>query len=422
MEHLDFKIKIALLSLPLATLLLTGPATGQDAASSGDTAASEPAIGDADYVPYSGPMSADSTALTSLDSAPVASARAMGMAGAISPVADDLDGIYYNPAGVGGFGWEGTNPPALRKLYFPYVGAAANANASKLNSAFGKEDGARDASIGSAIVDANAGIRQYGRATLGLGAILKRTAIVPFHDQQMAAIGQGNATDLVDLRYRSTSGVAWGTSFSDPSASVFSIGVGGQYSSIEQIEGQFAYLDLVNREARTDAIKEYTYKFSGHGLHAGMLWRFGKDGGAPTLAVVARNTGNTRYTSAKPEKYDDLVIKEDLVVGFSLSPKLGKSGRMNWVLEAGRISDNDVTLRKKFRTGLEFLFGGGPGSYATFGIRGGYNHAGASAGLSANLGILTLEAASQAEDIGLENSRVIERRYVGVFSVNVADF
>jgi hypothetical protein len=309
----------------------------------------------------------------------------------------------------------------MRKLYFPYVGVAANANASKLNSDFGKEDGARDASIGSAIVDANAGNRQYGRATLGLGAIIKRTAIVPFYDQQMAAVGQGNGTDLVDLRYRSTSGVAWGTSISDPSASVFSVGVGGQYNTIEQIEGQFAYLDLVNKDARADAVKDHTYKFSGHGLHVGLLWRLAKEG-SPTLAVVGRNAGNTRYTSSKPEQYGDLVIKEDLTVGFSLSPKMGKSSRLNWVIEAGRISDDEVTLRKKFRTGLELLMGGGPGSYATFGARCGYNHAGASAGLLLNLGILTLEAASQAEDIGLENSRVIERRTVGAVSVNVADF
>ena len=380
-----------------------------------------PSIGDEDYVPFSGPLSTDSTALTYIDVAPVASARAMGMGGAISPIADDLDGVYYNPAGIGGFGWDSSaKPPTLRKLYFPYVAVAANSNASKLNSDFGKEDGARNASIGSAIVDANAGSRQYGRASFGLGAIFKRTAIVPFHDQQMAAVGQGNGTDLVDLRYRTTSGVAWGTSFSNPAADSLSFGIGGQYNSIEQIEGQFAYLDLVNQEERAKAVKDRTYKFSGTAMHAGMLWRFSKDS-APTLAVVARNAGNTRYSAAKPD-YDDLVMKEDLTVGFAMSPKIGKATLLNWVLEANRISDTNVTLRKKLKTGLEMLIGSGPGSYATFGLRAGYNHAGGSAGISANLGIITLEAASQAEDIGLENSRVIERRTVGVVSVNVADF
>lgn len=393
-------------------------ANGQDTSST-DSSTAE--VGDSDYEPFSGPISEDSTALVALDDAPVTSPRAIGLAGAIGPVADDIEAIYFNPAGIGGFGWDGANPPALRKLYFPFAGVAANSNATKLNSDFGKEDGARDASIGSAIVDAHSGNRQYGRVSLGLGAIIKRTAIVPFHDQQMAAIAQGGGTDLVDLRHRSVSGIAWGTSIADPSASAFSIGVGGQYASVEQVEGEFAYLDLVNRDARTDAIKDHTYKFSGHALNVGLLWRFSKEAGT-TLSVAARNAGNTRYTAAKPEEYDDLVIKEDLAVGFAMAPKLGRSGRLKWIIEATRLSDDEVTLRKKLKTGLEYLLGGGPGSYATFGVRTGYNSAGISAGLSLNLGILTLEAASQAEDIGLSNDRVIERRNVGAVTVNVADF
>ena len=55
---------------------------------------------------------------------------------------------------------------------------------------------------------------------------------------------------------------------------------------------------------------------------------------------------------------------------------------------------------------------GGFGSYATFGLRGGYSYAGGSGGLSLNLGLIGLEAGFYTVDVGAGNQRVPEQRGV----------
>jgi hypothetical protein len=69
---------------------------------------------------------------TRIEEAPFLSPRAAGMGGALSPLADDLDAAFHNPAGIGGLGWGKTKPPYVRKLWFPHVGIGANENSAKL--------------------------------------------------------------------------------------------------------------------------------------------------------------------------------------------------------------------------------------------------------------------------------------------------
>ena len=72
------------------------------------------------------------------------------------------------------------------------------------------------------------------------------------------------------------------------------------------------------------------------------------------------------------------------------------------------------------RTGLEFNFDGF-GTESLLAIQSGYNSAGASGGISVNLGILQLAVASEAVDIGLGNNSVLERRSVATLTVNISE-
>jgi hypothetical protein len=378
---------------------------------------------------------------TVIDQAPIGSARADAMGGAISPIADDLDATFHNPAGIGGVGMGKTKMPWVRKLYFPHLSASANKNTQNLNEAF-KEQGGTDPANGQAIVDAEAGARQYARATFVSGLVLGRTILVPFNDYQMAAVSQGD--DQIDTHYRSASGVGAGFSVTDEK-NTFSLGYFGYTMAVKDMQGSLNYLDLIDTELRKEAMSANTSKYSGAGHNAGMSWRLAKKG-APTLAVVMKNIGDTvlkktggpeesTADTADPDDPDapltttegfeipeNLTYKSDLTVGFGVSPSVGKSGNFHWVLEAGNINNSEVAIAEKFRTGMEYSLWGGTGSYAALALRAGYNHAGPSGGVFLNMGLIYLEASSYSVDIGVDNEKVVEQRATATFGINVGDF
>ena len=154
------------------------------------------------------------------------------------------------------------------------------------------------------------------------------------------------------------------------------------------------------------------------GNNVGLTWKLGKKA-SPTLGVSMKNAGNTKL-KAKGDA-DDQVLKQDLTVGFSVSPQFCKDNWANLVLEAQDLTNSDESLVKKYHLGTELLLGGF-GSYATFGLRAGYAYAGPSAGLSLNLGLIGLEAGVYSVDVGDGNTKDVERRGIATLYVNVADF
>jgi hypothetical protein len=221
------------------------------------------------------------------------------------------------------------------------------------------------------------------------------------------------------MKYRSTSGVGFGGSVPAVDNTVH-VGWYSTINSISQIEGTFLHQDIARKERRSEVLKDATRTYSGMAHNVGVSWAMGKVA-SPRLAVVARNLQGASFAARKSEE-EPLKMPEDLAMGFSLSPRLGNWTTMNWTLDVTRLSHRDVTLREKIRSGLEFEFGPLRGSYSLFALRLGANHAGASFGVSANLGLICIEAASHAEDIGAGNNRVIEQRNTGVIYVNVAEF
>lgn len=394
--------------LAVSTLVMTvyaGPLVAQDVASDSSTASSE--------------IAEENLTKVVLDDAPILSPRAAAMGGAIATMADDMDATWFNPAGIGGLHWGTTKLPAVRKLYFPSFGIAANSNVKEFNRDFRSEGAGKDADIGASLLDAHAGKRQYARTAATLGVVTSRIILLPYYDQQFAAVGQGNDTGRIDAKYRSMSGIGLGSSIAGPEES-FYFGYHANYATVSEVTGEFQYQDIARKESRSQVIADNTQRYSGIAHTAGFIANVGK-AASPKVAVVMRNVQGASFEAAKAA-VEPLEFQEDLTVAFSVSPKLGRLGTVNWALEAGRLTDADVAMKKKLRTGLEFEYGEYRGSYTLFALRAGYNHAGSSFGLALNLGILAFDVASHAEDLGVGNNRVIERRNTASLSVNVAEF
>ena len=358
---------------------------------------------------------------TVLDPSPFSTCRAAGMGGALSTIADDLDAVYYNPAGIGGVGFESQSQkvPPIRGILFPYASVSLNENAKAVDSKFKAAGAQSDASAGAAVMDANTGKRQYARASfIPMGFLIGRTAVVPVIDHQIAAVPVAGAPGQIKMRYRTISGVMLGSSIADH-GNRFSLGFSTLMGTIEETAGTFAYTDMVDVEKRKEILKANRKTYESSSSTVGMLFRIPKSI-TPTLSVVARNVGNSKNL-AKDKSQKPLVYDEDLTAGCSISPDVGKIGRFNMIVESGMLTQKHMAGKKKMRGGMELLLGGETGK-SLLGLRLGGNNAGGSAGIHLNIGLLGFEAEVHAVDVGVDNDRLIERRASGIVYINVASF
>jgi hypothetical protein len=359
------------------------------------------------------------TADTVLDNTPFVSARAAAMGGALSTVADDLDALYYTPAMIGGLGYEGKsqNASVWRGVYFPYVGVSENQNASKTRQELSASGAQSDAGAGAAVMDANSGKRQYARASfIPIGLIFGRLAIAPVIDQQLAAVSVADSPGDVNMRYRTFNGLMVGTSVAD-NQNRLSLGVSQAIGTIEETNGTFQYLDMVDVDERKSILSDNRKTYEAKSTNVGITVRIPKSL-TPSFSVTARNMGNTKNI-AKSTGDDPLEYPEDLTAGVSISPEIGKIGRLNVAIEAGYLTQKEMASVKKFRGGVELLLFGDD-AHSVLGLRAGGNAAGASYGAHLNLGLIGAGFESHAVDIGINNERVIERRQSAVVFINVA--
>jgi hypothetical protein len=359
----------------------------------------------------------DPAYLSVIDEDPIPSPRGAGMADALVTSSDDLDAAFNNPAGIGGLNVNKKTNNWVRKLYFPWASVSVNQNSQELYKEVKQQGGTNDSTIGKAIVDAAAGERQYARANMIAGLVVGRTMIAPFSDVQIAATSEGNGSNLVDMHYSSTSGIGYGFSAQDKDGRI-SLGYFGYLANRSETTGTFLYDDIISQDQRKEILSANSTKYGAAGHNVGMIWKLGK-AGSPTLGVAAKNAGDTKWKASG--EGEDVIQKQDLAMGFSVGPQLGRSSWWNTTLQVSHLSEPDVSLIKKYRVGTELMLDG-YGSYATFALRGGYSYAGPSAGLSLNLGLIGLEASAYTVDVGAGNERVPERRGIVALYVNVADF
>ena len=251
-----------------------------------------------------------------------------------------------------------------------------------------------------------------------VGLFLGRLGVVPVIDHQIAAVPQNTDNSDVELKYRSFSGALIGSSVSDPKG-FLSLGASMQVGTISETSGTIPYVDLVDVNKRAAFLSENEKTYQASGINVGMIVR-APNKWSPSLAVVARDMGNTKNAAQKGAD-TPLVIQEDLTAGFGLSPQIGKWGHLNLTVESGYLTDKHTAAHKKIRAGAELLLGG-RNSRSTLGLRAGGNSAGASYGAHLNVGLIGVEVSSHAVDIGIDNERVIERRTSASAYVDVASF
>jgi hypothetical protein len=330
--------------------------------------------------------------------------RTSAMAGAYAPFATNLDAIMQNPAGIGGYPAKGPST-FVRQLHFPYGGVALNENSQALRNDFSKQGGANDSEIGSAIIDAYAGKRQFARASIVPNVVLSRLMILPILDQQIAAVPTGAGTDDVSVLYRGTYGIGAGLSVSDPAGNL-TLGVFGSSLSVQQVKGNVLYSSVINAEERSTAIKDISTSYSGSRTNAGLTYKFGKTG-ITMISVAVRDLGKSRLDAKSGQ--DQLTFEDDWSLAFGIKPKLGKSMTLNYAMQVDSITNDELSIVEKLKTGIEFLYGDNP-ERPLAGLRAGYNYSGLCGGLDINLGLIGLQAASCTQDIGVGNARVVERR------------
>lgn len=361
----------------------------------------------------------DVKAKTVLDDSPWVSARAAGMGGALGGLADGIDAPYYNPAGIGNI-HQGGKAPFIRMLNFPLVGVGVNSNSLKLKQEHMAKEAKSDQAITDAILNANAGKRQYARYSVVPSILLGRVMLAYGYDAQLAAVslGEENA-NLIDTHYRVTKGPQLGFSITNKSER-FYIGASASYLDLVEHKGQFTYGEIANPEIRPSLLAESRATYRGLSSNIGALWRLSKNY-RPTVAIVGRNIGTSRYEPSSKDN-EAIVVKENILLAFSISPKLGKWGYYSFTLEADKLSDDNTSIEKKVRMGMELTMGKRFGGLSGLGLKLGFNSAGVSGGMRINLGLMGLQLSSYGVDIGDENKKLIERRNIGMVSINLGEY
>jgi len=210
-----------------------------------------------------------------------------------------------------------------------------------------------------------------------------------------------------------------GSALTEPKG-YLSLGASATMGTLEETTATSPYEDLVDATKRAEILSSNKKTYNANSMNLGAMIRFPKKIN-PTIAIVARDMGNTKNTPTKSGE-SSLVTKEDLTLGFGIAPSVGKVGRFNLNAEGARLTDTDAPSRKKYRIGTEFTLGSQEGSRALLGLRTGYNSGGVSYGAHLNLGLISVEIASQAVDIGGMDSPVVERRTSGVVYIDVGSF
>lgn len=355
---------------------------------------------------------------TKLDPSPFVDARASALGLAVSPTANGLSAPYYNPAAIGGLHYKPSRP-ALIGLRVPFMGLSANDESAKLRTALSRSQDISEPELSNEVLKAYVGKRQYARLSILPNLTINRFFVAYIYDIQVAAVKASATEQTITTSLLEQQGPYLGFSFSSPKRN-FYMGFAAAYISRSSVEGDFTTAQLEMPSERKSAFKAASSNYYGTPIHAGMIWHIAQ-AWRPTLALVAHDLGGTRYKSSSSAN-SDITEPEDLTIGFSMSPNTGSLGFLNYVLEAAGLKDSDMAINKKLRTSLEWTIGNRFGYNAGFSLRLGYNSAGLSYGAGMNAGIVHLSMSSFAEDVGKANYRVIERRQVANFAINVADF
>ncbi|MBC7661908.1 MAG: hypothetical protein H7249_19625 [Chitinophagaceae bacterium] len=357
---------------------------------------------------------------TGFDNTPFISSRAAALGQCLSTSANGLDALYYNPALIGDF-YEKAEKPLITHLFFPYIGSSSGDGGNKvMNDRLTGEPLSSD-KLAKELKPSSDSIRPYARLSLTPLALFKRVLVGYTYNERIASYRNNEDPSKPSLHVdeRTMSGPFIG--FSEAAAkNEFYMGVSAAFLKTTQTIAEWDEATATTEAARKAAVLNGRRSYEGMPIHLGMLYRFSHFL-KPTVSLVINDVGSTRYTPSDKTLSTE-VTQERETLGLSISPSIKNWGTLHLTAEATDLAQASVPTRDKFRVSSELTFGDRHGADSGVGIRLGYNAAGLSYGTGINLGILSAQIASFAEDIGAGSARVIERRSVINVGINIADY
>ena len=315
------------------------------------------------------------------------SVRALGMGNAFIGVAQGLDALFYNPAGLA------RNPGVSWTIVDPKVGASGY-------EAFTKVQGLQNAGDLSATL-----AELYGENVwLGVGAKTGMTfPLVAFavYDSADASLSVHNpayttlGVDVVnDFGYAAGFGamvipgveVGMGIKWIKRLGSRAPVGA----SLIGDLDP-----DVIMQNIRNEGI--------GYGLDLGMNFTIPAPV-QPTFSFAWRNVGTTKFRTANTSMTAPPSEPSEMILGAALGIHLPLVS-VTPTFDYRYLDRSDVQLSKKINFGVEV-------SLPLIDIRGGFHQGYYTAGVGLNLGMFRIDAATYGEELGEYAGQKEDRRYM----------
>ncbi|NKE71596.1 conjugal transfer protein TraF [Candidatus Manganitrophus noduliformans] len=319
--------------------------------------------------------------------------RPLGMGGAFITLSDDENAMFYNPAGlndVSGFG--GVD------LLNPVVEFSENSNSLYQD-------------LSDLDTDSEAAVAEFLSGMVGEHQHVRLAVLPNFYMHNFAIGALGQATVDMEIRNRANPEVptrvlldagvlaSGALGFFD---GMLQIGVTGKYVQREGVDTVYDAADIAGTDF--DPLDE-SVKKSDFALDIGTKINF-KNSLKPSVALVVQNITDLDFEELG-------IIPQQVNIGASINPDF-------WILKTTfAIELDDLTkqveadddLYKRLHLGAEFRF---PMILAVrAGVNGGYLTAGA----SVDFWILSISAATYAEELGAISGQRSDRRYVAQLSL-----
>lgn len=312
--------------------------------------------------------------------------RPLGMGGAFLTVSNDENALFYNPAGL-----NDVKGPARATILNPYV--AVSQNSVGLYRDIADLEGTDEAQVAD-LLNQHVGEHQHSEAAFfpnvymhdfAIGVLGRATMDLDVRNPADPEVATDARVDVAGLV-----GVAHG--FWNQ---MLQVGATGKYVRRDGVKKTFQTADIVvNFDPFANRDRETDFAFDlGTKLNLPLLFR-------PSVAVVMQNIGDLDFGTLG-------VVPQQFHVGLGIHPDFG--GLSNTLaLEIHDVTEqnSDDDLYKRVHIGAEVRF---PKILA---IQAGVNQGYYTAGATLDFGILTLAAATYAEELGGFAGQRADRRYV----------